>query len=59
MASPGHRHNILSPEYREIGVGLAVGGRHGTYWTQEFGARRDPATVASPPPEADDAPGDE
>ncbi len=36
MASPGHRANILSPNFTEIGVGL-----EGTYWTQEFGARPD------------------
>jgi uncharacterized protein YkwD len=43
MASPGHRANILSPSFREIGIGLAyrapVGGRGGpaaTYAT-DFG----------------------
>jgi uncharacterized protein YkwD len=25
MESPEHRHNVLDPEYREIGVRLAVG----------------------------------
>jgi uncharacterized protein YkwD len=39
MASPGHRANILNPDYREIGLGLAAGGKYGAYWTQEFGAR--------------------
>lgn len=39
MASPGHRANILNPNYTEIGVGLAHGGPYGYYWTQEFGAR--------------------
>jgi len=40
MASPGHRANILSPNFTEIGIGVANGrGRFGTYWTQEFGAR--------------------
>ncbi len=36
MNSPGHRSNILSPSYMEIGVGLAKdsAGRH--YWTQMF-----------------------
>jgi uncharacterized protein YkwD len=40
MASPGHRANILSPKYTEMGIGLVSGGgRYGTYWTQEFGSR--------------------
>ncbi|MEV5548500.1 CAP domain-containing protein [Streptomyces sp. NPDC052309] len=37
MNSPGHRANILKPEFTHIGVGLAGGGRAGTYWTQLFG----------------------
>lgn len=39
MASPGHRANILSPNFSEIGVGVARGGQFGTYWTEEFGSR--------------------
>jgi uncharacterized protein YkwD len=40
MASPGHRANILSSEFTEIGIGLVSGeGKFGTYWTQEFGTR--------------------
>jgi len=39
MASPGHRANILSPTFSEIGVGVAHGGQFGTYWTEEFGSR--------------------
>jgi uncharacterized protein YkwD len=39
MASPLHRENILRPEFTELGVGVAHGGMHGTYWAQEFGAR--------------------
>jgi uncharacterized protein YkwD len=39
MASPGHRANILSPSYTEIGIGLSSGGQYGVYWTEEFGAR--------------------
>ena len=27
MSSPGHRENILNPEYTDIGVGVAVSGR--------------------------------
>jgi uncharacterized protein YkwD len=49
MASPGHRANILNPDYRELGVGLAGGGKYGAYWTQEFGAR--PAPIADAPTE--------
>ncbi|MGW5903913.1 CAP domain-containing protein [Streptomyces althioticus] len=37
MNSPGHRANILKPEFTHIGVGFAGGGRAGTYWTQLFG----------------------
>jgi uncharacterized protein YkwD len=47
MASPGHRANILNPDYRELGVGLAGGGKYGAYWTQEFGTR--PGAVADAP----------
>src|ERR1700694_4726490 len=36
MSSPGHRANILSPKYTEMGIGLVSGtGKFGTYWTQE------------------------
>jgi uncharacterized protein YkwD len=38
MNSPGHRANILKPDFTHIGVGYATGGRAGTYWTQLFGA---------------------
>jgi uncharacterized protein YkwD len=37
MNSPGHRANILSTTYRDIGVGVAYGGPYGIYWVQEFG----------------------
>jgi len=41
MDSPGHRANILRPEFHEIGVGVATGpGRYAIYWVQVFGARR-------------------
>lgn len=39
MNSAGHRDNILNPNYKEIGVGVASGGRYGMYWVQVFGAR--------------------
>jgi uncharacterized protein YkwD len=44
MNSPGHRANILSPSFREVGIGLALGapgqggGPAATYAT-EFGAK--------------------
>jgi len=37
MQSPGHRANILTPGFREIGIGASAGGA--TY-TTDFGARR-------------------
>ncbi|QFT88638.1 SpoIVD-associated factor A [Bacillus sp. THAF10] len=36
MNSEGHRKNILSSQYTEIGVGYAKGGQYGHYWTQMF-----------------------
>lgn len=36
MESPGHRKNILNPQFTQIGVGYVQGGRMGTYWTQMF-----------------------
>lgn len=43
LRSPGHRHNILNPDFRELGVGLALGrsGRgYRVLWVQAFGTRR-------------------
>lgn len=34
LQSPGHCRNIMSKDYREMGVG-----RSGNYWTQTFGAK--------------------
>lgn len=36
MNSPGHRQNILSPQFTQIGVGYASGGSYRHYWTQMF-----------------------
>jgi len=37
LNSPGHRANILKPEYKEIGVGVANGdGKYQMYWVQVF-----------------------
>lgn len=43
MHSPGHRRNILDPNYKELGVGLALGRSGGEWqveWVQTFGTRR-------------------
>lgn len=37
MASPEHREIILDVQWREIGVGVRLGGEHGVYWALEFG----------------------
>lgn len=34
LKSPGHCRNIMSPQYKEVGVA-----RVGDYWTQDFGTR--------------------
>lgn len=36
MNSEGHRANILSPEFKKIGVGYVTGGEYGTNWVQLF-----------------------
>ncbi len=36
MNSEGHRKNILSSSYTQIGVGYVKGGSYGHYWTQMF-----------------------
>ena len=41
MNSPGHRANIMKPDYRHFGSGVATGeykGFQSIYWTQNFGA---------------------
>jgi uncharacterized protein YkwD len=43
MKSPGHRANILSRSFEELGVGVVLGapgrGGAGATYTQNFGAR--------------------
>ena len=39
MESSGHRANILNDKMTHIGVGYVSGGKHRTYWTQQFIAR--------------------
>ncbi len=36
MNSPGHKANILSPEYNKIGLGVIDGGIYGKMFVQEF-----------------------
>jgi uncharacterized protein YkwD len=36
MESPGHRANILRPEFRKIGIGVIDGGVYGKMFTQVF-----------------------
>jgi uncharacterized protein YkwD len=36
MASPGHRQNILTPEFSRIGIGVVSAGPHGRMFTQNF-----------------------
>jgi len=44
LASPGHRANLLSADYTEMGVGMvSVATGYGTYWAADFGTRPSPA----------------
>lgn len=36
MNSPGHRANILNPNYSHMGIGIIKGGPYGAMFTQEF-----------------------
>lgn len=36
MNSPGHKANILKPEYTEVGIGVVEGGPYGKMYVQEF-----------------------
>jgi uncharacterized protein YkwD len=36
MQSPGHRDNILRPDFKRIGVGCVVDARGHRWWTQDF-----------------------
>jgi uncharacterized YkwD family protein len=36
MQSPGHRANILNPNYPRIGIGIVDGGPYGKMFTQQF-----------------------
>jgi uncharacterized protein YkwD len=51
MNSPGHRHNILTGEFTEIGIGIALGTpgtpTWGATYTTDFGAVQRDETLAS------------
>jgi uncharacterized protein YkwD len=51
MASPGHRENLLSRDYTQIGLGIALGtpreGLDGATYTTDFGSGRRAARHAS------------
>jgi uncharacterized protein YkwD len=51
MKSPGHRSNILKPEYTEIGFGYvsAPSSRYGHYWVQVFGSSMNRGSFNNPP----------
>ena len=36
MNSPGHRANILTPNFTHIGIGIVDGGPYGKMYTQTF-----------------------
>jgi uncharacterized protein YkwD len=36
MRSPGHRANILSADFGQVGIGVIDGGIYGKMFTQEF-----------------------
>ena len=36
MQSPGHRANILRPDFKRIGIGCVVDARGHRWWTQDF-----------------------
>lgn len=36
MNSPGHRQNIMSPNFTEMGIGCSPGGSMSPYWSQMF-----------------------
>ncbi len=39
MNSPGHRANILNPNFTQIGVGVVTNAAGYLFWTQDFGSR--------------------
>lgn len=47
--SPGHRANLLNPNFTELGVGVADGPFRMS-WVQDFGARYTPPPIPAPTP---------
>jgi uncharacterized protein YkwD len=61
LHSTGHRENILTAAYAELGIGYLPaqtfqGYTGATLWSQEFGLRSPAAAVAAPPPTVKPAP---
>lgn len=40
LDSDGHCANLMTKEFKELGVGFAKGGEYGTYWVQDFASPR-------------------
>lgn len=47
LASELHRANIMSPDWRDVGIAVRRGGEYGWYWVQEFA---DPVEFAASEP---------
>jgi uncharacterized protein YkwD len=61
LHSAGHRENILTPEFREVGIGyvgnqLFQGYSGAALWSQQFGVRAPVAADTAPTPPATTAP---
>jgi len=41
--SPGHNANMLDGSFTQIGIGRALGGSYGSYWTNVFGGSSEPS----------------
>jgi hypothetical protein len=52
MNSPGHRANVLNPNFRDIGIAafFQADSRYGLYWTQVFAARTGGGSTPAPSP---------
>lgn len=57
MKSSGHRRNILSPNYTDIGIAFAPAGLYGTSWTQVFGRPASGYATITPPDDPGEEPG--
>lgn len=61
MNSPGHRANILEPNFTHVGIGIARATTGGMYFTQDFLKSTGPAAkpAPAPTPEPEHAPASE